>query len=207
MAGKKAKAAAEAKTTALDAFVVPRKRKEADAVKPALENAATEPATKRVVSEAGTKAGEDEGAQAKELAETEFDVNKLSYRDFLRKEEKGHRALDALLVYEPKGVGVLEPQVGKSPRTVFSQNEAAAKAFEWVFHHFVVPEDMDSAATQYGSRTGLCHEERVLGAFESGQLKPKPSQLEKVKGLKMCRECNSTAHFLWDCPQRVLQRT
>jgi hypothetical protein len=204
MAGKKGKAAAEDNTKPLDVFV--RKRQKFDAVKPALQNDAMEPATKRVVSEAGTKVGEDEGAQANKLAEPAFNVEKLPYRDALRKEEKGHRALDELLVYEPKGVGVLKPQVGKSPRTVFSQNEAMAKAFDWVFLHFVVPEDMDSAATKYGSRTGLCHEERVLGAYESGQLEPKPSQLEKVKGLRMCRECNSTAHFVWDCPQRVLQR-
>ncbi len=208
MAGKKGKAVAEAKSTALDAFVVSRKG--SDASKRSADKAAADgPVPKRVAgAEAGAKPAEPEGAKPKEPAEPNFDVDTLPYRAALRNEEskEGPRALHALLEYEPKGVSVLEPQLGRSARAAFSQNAAAANAFQWVWGHYVVPEDMDSAATKYGSRSGLCHEERVLGAFESGQLKPKPSQADKVKGLKMCRDCNSTAHFVWECPQRVLQR-
>ena len=214
MAGKKGKVVAGAKSTAMDAFVVSRKGSEASK-RSADKGAADGPEPKRVASaEAGAKPAEPEGAKAAEPAEPtepaepKFDVDTLPYRAALRKEESkdGPRSLHALLEYEPKGVSVLAPQLGRSARAVFSQNAAAAKAFQWVWLHFVVPEDMDSAATKYGSRSGLCHEERVLGAFESGQLKPKPSQADKVKGLKMCRDCNSTAHFVWECPQRVLQR-
>lgn len=218
MAGKKgkpvagAKAGAGAKSTALDAFVVSRKGIEAS--KRSAANAAADgPEPKRVAgAEAGAKPAEPEGAKAEEPAEPvehaepKFNVDTLKYRAELRNEESkdGPRALHALLGYEPKGVSVLAPQHGRSARAAFSQNAAAAKAFDWVWRHYVVPEDMDSAATKYGSRSGLCHEERVLGAFESGQLKPKPLQADNVKGLKMCRDCNSTAHFVWECPQRVL---
>mmetsp|Transcript_12627 Transcript_12627/g.23420 ORF Transcript_12627/g.23420 Transcript_12627/m.23420 type:complete len:235 (+) Transcript_12627:380-1084(+) len=105
--------------------------------------------------------------------------------------------------YEPRGVdtNTLNTQFGKSPREVFNSNPNHCAAFQFVHDNYVIPENFDNSV-RYGSRSGVCHEERVLSAFESGLLSLKADS-RVHSDVKFCRECAAQGHFGYECPTKL----
>lgn len=90
--------------------------------------------------------------------------------------------------------------VNYKPEGVQELTEAQQKVYSFVCKHFIIPRDIET--TRYGPLSGTCYEERVIGAFCAGQLKPR-SGSEAQSATKACVGCGALGHWARYCPEAL----
>jgi len=143
-----------------------------------------------------------------EEEDLQAEIEKLPYRKALKADELADEkdpsvpyATFLTVHYESRGVSrdKLQTEYGRSPREIFNSRLANCKMAQYVMDNFHVPDDFDRSS-KFGPRSGMCHEERVVLAFENGLLAPKdPSKPPE----KICRECGHMGHFCFECPSLI----
>mmetsp|Transcript_16255 Transcript_16255/g.26508 ORF Transcript_16255/g.26508 Transcript_16255/m.26508 type:complete len:187 (-) Transcript_16255:68-628(-) len=161
--------------------------------------------TGRVKHEIKSEGGLNDNARhVVEIDSSDNDDTKFSFEEALAREEKRDcqnesvpHATFRFIRYEPRGNrdDTLDEAFGCSSRKVFRSSLNNQKVFQYVFDNYHIPRDFDKNL-KYGARSGLCHEERVVQAYENGQLKAKHVG---GKERKLCRTCGKSGHFHFAC--------
>ncbi len=83
--------------------------------------------------------------------------------------------------YEPRGIRTdrLSKHFGKSPRAVFNQSLHRCHEFQHVWDNYIIPDKFDTILGDFGTRSGMCFEGRVLRAYRSGLLQRKKNSAQR----------------------------
>lgn len=101
-------------------------------------------------------------------------------------------ALYSTLRYEPKPPSdvTVSATYGASARAIFNAHKHKPRIYNFVIAHFIIPNDFD-IQNRYGSRSGTCHEERVINAYANNLLTPKDTKTMVPR----CWQCGAKGHF------------
>jgi len=109
------------------------------------------------------------------------------------------------VMYEPKGNSRKDAAFGKSRKDLFYKEKHKYKVLKHVLDNFIIPSDFDTSLTlKYGSRSGVCYEDRVLFCFENGIFVAKKEKNMNRFQEKMCHLCGKQGHFPPRCPEAFL---
>lgn len=78
-------------------------------------------------------------------------------------------------------------------------SENLEKTFQLVEEHYVIPWDFETNIRQYGPLSGTCFEERVVNAYNMGDLLPRRQETQVL----ICSTCAITGHKRVDCPELI----
>eukprot|EP00584_Thalassiosira_punctigera_P017380 CAMPEP_0172548394 /NCGR_PEP_ID=MMETSP1067-20121228/17698_1 /TAXON_ID=265564 ORGANISM="Thalassiosira punctigera, Strain Tpunct2005C2" /NCGR_SAMPLE_ID=MMETSP1067 /ASSEMBLY_ACC=CAM_ASM_000444 /LENGTH=234 /DNA_ID=CAMNT_0013335601 /DNA_START=46 /DNA_END=747 /DNA_ORIENTATION=+ len=91
--------------------------------------------------------------------------------------------------YEP---GHIHSTLAYRHRGELQLNQGTLKAYRFIRKHFLIPRDIE-ADPRFGPHSGSCFEERVVRAYNLGQLEPKDRR-EEWGELLVCYYCGEEGH-------------
>lgn len=100
--------------------------------------------------------------------------------------------------YEP---GHIHSTLGYSHRGELPLDQGTLKAYRFVRNHFLVPRDIE-ADPKFGPHSGSCFEERVVRAYNLGQLERKESGRAR-QSLLVCSYCGGEGHKKDSCQELI----
>lgn len=100
--------------------------------------------------------------------------------------------------YVPK---YLYKNVGYTVRNQAKLSPEVAAAFAWICDHFIIPDDIEGNRS-YGPLSGTCYENRVLQAYNLGQLAAKQNATASTTTM-ICTTCAEVGHKWDECPRMI----